>query len=362
MRARSMRTRLAWAFSLVAVASTLITVLGLNFGMSFTLHTPLHKEEIMGNGTHGIGVGPMGIEMRDKIIGLILRWSMISAAGAIALAVLGSQAVSRRLAHPLRQLADTTSGLGLGNLDTRVPEEGDSEVVELAKAFNTMAKRLESEDTARRQLLADVTHELNHPISILQGRMEMILDGVTPVDPEHIVALQDEVMRVNRLVQDLRDISLAEVGALSLNRKPVDIAQVAADLVETLQPVARAKSISLTAECNREVPLVDGDEGRLRQVILNLIGNALRHTPERGIVRVETCRRAGTVTVSVSDTGSGIPASDLPHVFDRFYRTDVSRSRSTGGSGLGLAIAKSLTELHGGRIEVQSRLFLATYL
>lgn len=240
MRARSMRTRLAWAFSLTAVGSTLIAHLILNFGLSSTLQGPSHMRHMM-------DTGPMGMEMRQQVIGLVLLWSMVSAAGAIALAVVGSQIVSRRLTRPLRQLADATSGLGLGRLDTRLPEEGDSEVVELAKAFNTMAERLESEDTARRQLLADVTHELRHPLAILQGRMEMILDGVTPADPEHIAALQDEVMRMNHLVQDLRDISLAEVGALSLHRKPVDLAEVVAALVDSLQPVARAKRIYRTS-------------------------------------------------------------------------------------------------------------------
>lgn len=201
----------------------------------------------------------------------------------------------------------------------------------------------------------DVAHALRHPLAVLKGRLELMQDGVVPLNAAHVLHLQDMVIVLTRLVGDLRDLSLAEVGRLSLSLAPLGLAELIADLQASLEPVATGKSITLVADVEPGLPKAEVDADRIRQVLVNFLANALHFTPRDGQVEVRAWSDGHHVIVQVSDTGPGIAPEDLPHIFDRFYRTDRARSRATGGSGLGLAIVRSLVALHGGTVRAESR-------
>lgn len=256
----------------------------------------------------------------------------------------------------LRHLRDAVERLDLKDLSLRVPVEGADEVAVLATAFNRMAERLEAEERVRREFFADAAHELRHPLAVLQGRLEAIQDGVAPLDMEQVMRLQDLTLFLARLVDDLRDLSLAAVGKLKLAPETLNIHHLIQGVREAMEPVAQDRGIQLVAHPLPEFPPVQGDPGRLRQVLINLVANALRHTPAGGRVEISGRLAGHGVLLEVTDTGEGISPDDLPHVFDRFYRADRSRSRESGGSGLGLAIARSIVELHGGTITAESEL------
>jgi two-component system, OmpR family, sensor histidine kinase BaeS len=266
--------------------------------------------------------------------------------------VLTARLITRRLSS----LRDTVEQLGLSDLARRAPVKGQDEVADLARSVNRMVDRLEAEERSRRQLFADVAHELRHPLAVLTGRLEMMQDGIVPVNAEQVLHLQETAQALTRLVGDLRDLSLAEVGGLSLHLAPVDLGELIADLLENMEPVAASKSIQLIADVAPALPTVQADPGRIQQVLVNLVANALHYTPEGGRVAVRVWVAGEQVVLQVSDTGPGIGPDELPRIFDRFYRTDRARTRSTGGSGLGLAIVRSLVTLHGGTVRADSRL------
>lgn len=342
----SIRTRLVRAFLLVALVALILSFLGLNVGMYVTM-VRLHGGGMMAHGQPMMGEA-------GGFMAATFRWSLWSSLAALTLAALTGYWTAGRIARPVRHLRDAAGLLDLRDLSKRVPVESEDEIGELARTFNRMCDRLEAEDRSRRQLLADTAHELRHPLAVMQGHLDLLLDGKEEPSVEAILPLQDEVTRLTRLVGDLRDLSLAEVGQLSLRMCPVDVGEQVERLMMNLEPVAQAKEIQLVAEVAEGLPIISGDPDRIRQVILNLLTNALQYTPSGGQVIIGVSEAAGEVRVQVVDTGPGIDPENLPHVFDRFYRGDKSRARGTGGSGLGLAIVRSITELHGGRVEVQS--------
>ena len=342
-----LRTRLTLAFIGVAFMALVLAFLGLNAGMYASM-MGMHRW------SSGMMWGMDGI-MGGSLLQPIINWSLLSSLAALVVAGLTGFLTARRIARPLVHLRDAARGLDLRDLSRRVPVEGEDEIADVARAFNHMGDRLEREERVRRQLLADVAHELRHPLAVLQGRLELMQDGVVALDQEALLPLQDEVIRLTRLVGDLRDLSLAEVGQLSLHVQPVSIPSLLEALLINLEPVAAAKKIALEPDIATDLPPVAGDPDRLRQVLVNLLANALQYTPEGGQVRVRAWNEGPEVRLSVCDTGPGISPEDLPHLFERFYRTDRSRSRATGGSGLGLAIVRSLVELHGGRVQAESQ-------
>jgi two-component system OmpR family sensor kinase/two-component system sensor histidine kinase BaeS len=258
-----------------------------------------------------------------------------------------------------------------GDLSVRVPENGGrhgrrhGRFVRLARSFNKMTAALQQADEQRRNLTADVAHELRTPLHIIQGNLEGILDGVYEPTPEHIRAMLDETHTLARLVDDLHTLAQAEAGQLSLHLEPVDVTELLADVQTSFSGQAEAKGVELTVSFEGKPAelMVLGDGGRLDQVLSNLVANALRHTPNGGLVQLEAQRDNGTVVIQVSDTGEGIAAADLPIIFDRFWRGDRARTRTRpltrtrtdgSGGGLGLAIVKQLMEAHDGRITVNS--------
>lgn len=275
-----------------------------------------------------------------------------AAVGVLAL-VLGSL-LFRQITSPLRALSQSARAIAEGDLGQRVGVRSEDEIGQVARSFNRMAESLAEADLQRRNMMADIAHELRTPLTVVQGNLEALMDGVYDLTPENVAAVHKQTMVLTRLVADLRDLALAEAGQLRLERKVFSLADVIAQVTEGLEVQAREKEVTLKLELAAGLPKVQADEQRITQVLFNLMSNALRHTPVGGTITINAELRDERVLVNVRDTGTGIPTEDLPHVFERFYRADRSRARSTGGSGLGLTIAKQIVEAHGGQIWVQS--------
>ncbi len=282
---------------------------------------------------------------------------MIVAGGVAVLGVLVVGSVqARRIVKPVRALAAAAHRVAGGDLSQRVPVKGQDELGEMAEAFNAMAAELERQHALRHRAMADIAHELRTPLSVLQIHLESIEDGLTDPTPEVIAGLQGDLAHLRHLVEDLRVLSLADAGELDVEADPLEMGGLVRDVVERMHAAARSKGVALDAQLPDEPLPVIGDAQRLAQVLLNLLSNALQHTPPGGQISVSAQRAGAEIHVAVRDTGEGIPREDVPHVFDRLYRADRARSRDVGGSGLGLSIARSLVEAHGGRIWAESEL------
>jgi len=282
-------------------------------------------------------------------------WLSALTAGALALALGGL--LSWQIVRPLRWLTQGARRVAAGELHHRVKVGSRDEVGQLAAAFNGMAEALERDEQARRNLLADVAHELRTPLAVIEGTADAILDGIFEPTPERIQAIKEEAALLAQTVADLRDLSLAEAGHLTLERVPTDPADLATRAARGAEAVAGPRGIALDLEVEPDLPTVLVDPSRVHQVLSNLLANAVRHTSSGGRVALGVRRHAEPpgVLFAVADTGEGIPPEDLPHVFERFYRVDRSRSRRSGGSGLGLSIARQLVEAHGGHIWADSQ-------
>jgi signal transduction histidine kinase len=271
--------------------------------------------------------------------------------------------LSRGISRPLVNLTAATRAVAAGDLSVRVPVRHHGEVRELAIAFNAMTEELDRADELRRNLTADVAHELRTPLSVIRGKLEGVLDGVYPSTPEHLSPILEEIKLLARLVEDLRLLSLAETGQMPLEKRAMDVGDLLRDAQVNFSPQAADRGVTLSLDLPPELPKVAADRRRIAQVLGNLLTNALRHTPSGGCVTLSaavikgvesrTCS-SGIVQVTVTDTGPGIPPEDLAYIFERFWRGEKSRSRAGGGAGLGLAIAKHLVQAHGGEIGVES--------
>jgi two-component system OmpR family sensor kinase/two-component system sensor histidine kinase BaeS len=260
-----------------------------------------------------------------------------------------------RIARPLADVMAAADAVASGDLTARVPARHDGEFGRLGKSFNRMAEELERAEQQRRNLTADVAHELRTPLHIIQGNLEGILDGVYEPTAEHIQATLEETQQLARLVEDLRTLSLAEMGQLPLVQEPVDVGELLADVVTSFSGPAEAAGVQLAVNGEAAGLVITGDAGRLDQVLSNLVANSLRYTADGGRVMLAAAALDNGVQITVEDTGEGIAAEDLPFIFDRFWRGDRARSHTAGaGSGLGLAIARQLVQAHGGRIWAES--------
>jgi two-component system OmpR family sensor kinase/two-component system sensor histidine kinase BaeS len=284
------------------------------------------------------------------------------AAGGVALVL--AAVLVRQIIAPMGTLRLAAHAITRGDLAQRVSISSQDEIGEVAAAFNQMAAALERNERLRRDMMADVAHELRTPLTVIQGQVEALLDGVFPLTPDQLMPIHDETLLLARLVADLRELALAEAGQLAVERQPVDVGELAERVAAAVEPAAADKGVTLTTIVAPNLPTVSADADRLRQVLHNLLANALRYTPAGGQITISVGSVPGepgnppsapAVLISVADTGPGIPAEDLPYVFDRFYRVDKSRSRAGGGSGLGLAIARSIVEAHGGRIWAENQ-------
>lgn len=287
----------------------------------------------------------------SQAISRFLLWGALLAA---AVAFLVTYFLSRRISAPVKALTLAARYLGQGDLSQRVRSKDKSELGELAQAFNAMAENLERSERLRRNMIADIAHELRTPLANLKGYLEAMHDGMVKPSSDTIRSLDEEATMLSRLVNDLQELSLAEAGELKLDCRNEDIRKLLKQALTMKKPQADAKGVLLSADLPKKTLTVKVDSRRISQVLLNLIDNAIAHTPQGGTVTISASQIDKWLEIAVEDTGDGIPAEQLPNVFERFYRVDKSRSRATGGTGLGLAIAKSLVEAHKGKIEARS--------
>lgn len=261
--------------------------------------------------------------------------------------------LSRQLVSPLAELTLASHTLGQSDLSHRVNVQGSDEINELSATFNNMAAQLEQNEKVRQNMLADVSHELRTPLAGLEGTLRATLDGVFDLDQQHVSNLYQQTCHLSRLVEDLHLLSRAEAQRLTLDKTQVDLAVLLNQVIDVFIVLADEAEVVMKTKIE-PVPSIEADASRIRQVVSNLLNNALRHTPKGGTITLTLQQNHNEAKISVKDTGEGIVNEHLPFVFDRFYRADKSRARETGGSGLGLAITQALVEAHGGNILVES--------
>ena len=354
----SVRSRLGWKLFLSYLIVILVGVLVLSSAAALSIPTSFDR--------HLAGMQPMmgprgaGRDLSTGFRAAANESLALAATAATLAAVVLSLLISRRVVEPIRQMLAASRRVAEGHYDERVnvrgstaPEEMD-ELDQLAVSFNQMAARLDRTEALRRELIGDVSHELRTPLSSIQASIEGLLDGVLSPDEPRLLQIHQEAGRLQRLVADLQELSRVEAGAIEVNLRPHSVEGLIRNAATRLERQYSDKAVRLEFELAPSLPMVSADEDRVGQVLLNLMGNALHYTPAGGAVRVHARRRGGEVEIEVQDEGIGIAGEHLPHLFDRFYRVDRSRSRPGGGSGIGLTIARHLVEAQGGRIRAES--------
>jgi signal transduction histidine kinase len=298
----------------------------------------------------------LGVSSFRIVYWLVGRFLLLGGLLAIAIWFLISFFLSRRIFAPVQALSTAARHLGKGDFSQRVQVKGVGEFTELASTFNSMASELERTEQLRRNMVADASHEIRSPLSNIKGYLAAIRDGIKKPDADTMHLINRETDTLSRLADDLQDLSLADSGALKLKLRPENVSALLNEAISSIQTRAEAKGVSISTELVEKLLPANVDYDRITQVLHNLLDNALTHTPAGGTIVVNAKQQGKWIEVSVADTGEGIPAEDLPNIFERFYRVDKSRARATGGSGLGLTIAKRLVQAHGGSIEVKSEL------
>ena len=335
--------KLLLSYLAIIVVGVVILILASQFILPATFN-----RHMLGMGMMNGMVGGQGVGGPDTMSNLYTDFRasfnealMYAALAAIIAAVALSIYLSRSVIAPIHAMSLAT--------------QGEDELAQLAARFNQMAEKLDQVESMRRRLIGDVSHELRTPLTAIMGSMEGLMDGVLPATHETFFQIHAEANRLNRLVDDLQELSRVEARADELDLRPLDVSLMVKTVTKRLSPQFEAKHMSLNLELDPELPRALADEDRAVQVLTNLTGNALQYTPENGKITISARQLGSEVQISVHDTGVGIPAEYLPQVFDRFYRVDKSRSRSAGGgSGIGLTIARALVDAHGGRIWVES--------
>ncbi len=291
--------------------------------------------------------------VEQQYINQITLALFVAALGGTLIALLLGFLVARTLTRPLNELTLATRALARGQLDQQVPIRSQDELGELARSFNQMSADLNRANQLRRQMTADIAHDLRNPLTVIGGYLESLRDGVLKPSPERFETMYSEVQHLQHLVDDLRTLSLADSGELRIHRQPVGAAELLAKVAAAYQHQADQQNIALTVNVGVGLQAINVDAERMEQVLGNLVSNALRYTPDGGQIRLSAHPEAGAVLLAVEDNGSGIQPEAIPHIFERSYRGDPSRAGNE--SGLGLAIAKSIVELHGGKIRVESK-------
>ena len=279
---------------------------------------------------------------------------------ALLIAIILGFLISKNIIGPLTRLTEASKLMAAGDFEHKVEIETEDEVGELAKAFNQMSDDLAEARRLRRQMTADIAHDLRSPLAVIAGYIELMRDEVLSPTPARFDTIYSEIEHLQHLISDLRTLSRADAGELPLNLQQLNPQELIDRTISTFKLKAEQKNIQIEANIDESIPSINGDEERLAQVLGNLVNNALRHTPEDGSIRLNSRKEAQGVVLSVEDTGEGIPEDVLPRIFDRFYRVDEARQQNSGESGLGLAIAKSLIEAHGGTINVFSKVGFGT--
>ncbi len=291
---------------------------------------------------------------QEQFVQRTLNTFLVSAGGAAIVAIILGVALARTITRPVQELTNAAQRMAKGELGHTVRVESRDEVGDLANAFNQMSSDLKRSDQVRRQMTADIAHELRNPLTVIGGYLDAMRVGDLQPTPQRLDAVYDEIQHLEHIVEDLRTLSLADAGALVLNCQEVSLREILQRVANRFAPQAAQKKIALQVSADSAMPLLQLDEARMTQVLDNLVSNALQHTHAGGRITLAAEQNEDNIFLRVSDTGKGISPEDLPHVFERFYRGDRARPAEEGSSGLGLAIAKALVEAHGGKISVAS--------
>lgn len=351
-----LKTRLGWKLIASYLIVIMVGVITLMLAVEVVIptafnHHLLGMQQMMGS-THGLEA--MSADLFTNFRAAVTEALFISTTAALVSAIIVSLFVSRRVVTPIRQMMQASQRIADGRYQERVDVAGQDELGQLAHSFNQMAETLEQTESMRRDLIANVAHELRTPLTSIKGYMEGMMDGVLPAEPDTFQQIYHEADRLQRLVNDLRELSRVEAGAFELKRRPLLVNNLIEQTAARLRPQFDEKGVILKVDPYANLPFVLADEDRLSQILLNLVGNALQYTPANGTVTISAQSYTPQLLISISDTGLGIPAEHLPHIFNRFYRVDKSRSRAGGGSGIGLTITRHLVEAHGGHIRAES--------
>lgn len=348
--------KLLLSYLAVILVGTLIQVIA----VEIVIPSAFQRHMIGMQGMMGMMMGDSEMEMLSNFRSGVNETLGIAVLAASLAAIVASILISRRLVAPIQAITKASLQIADGHFDQRVsPGEGTSkyadELAQLASAFNQMAAQLEHTEQMRLQLLGDVSHELRTPLTAIKGSMEALIDGVLPADAATFEQIEQEADRLQRLVNDLHELSRVEAGAYELDRQTISLETLVQAAVQSMTGQFQQKNISLSVSLEPGLPVIQGDPDRLFQVLVNLLSNAYQHTQNGGEVSVQAALQEKNVAVSIIDNGAGISAEYIPNLFTRFYRVDKSRSRQSGsGSGIGLTIARHLVESHGGRIWVES--------
>jgi histidine kinase len=360
-----LRTHLVWkvflSYVLVVLvgAIILITAASLSVPAAFERHMA-SMNEVMNNANAMGNNQQMQSELFSQYTTAVYEAVTYAALAALIAAILASFFISRQVVTPMLHMMSLSQRIAEGEYQERLALPGGQqadqtdELGQLALRFNQMADKLEKTETMRRQLIGDVTHELRTPLTAVKGYLEGLMDGVLPADPETYEQIHSEIDRLQRLVNDLQELSRVEAGAIQLNLAPVPPERLIERIQSTFGRQFEDKNIQLVTDVETGLPNLFVDKDRIIQVLTNLAGNALQYTPNGGKVSISVRREKSEILFAVKDTGIGISTEQLTFIFNRFYRTDKSRNRASGGSGIGLTIAKALVQAHQGKIWAES--------
>ena len=345
-----MSTRWRLFFSYVAVIVVLVAVLSIAVRSLAVGAVNAHMGGMMGGGSGGMMTG----DIRGAVSAGVNEAILWGALAAVIVAVIASYLVSGWITRPLAHMAEVAGQIAAGDFRQRVSHGAGDEIGRFATAFNDMAGQLQKTEELRQELLGTISHEIRTPLANIEGYMQGLMDGVIPAEPETYELVRREAARLGRLVTDVERLSRLEAGAEAIKPRELVVAEAVEAVVAPLRPQFAHSEISFSAGCAEPCPRIWADPDKFAQILGNLLSNSLRYTPPGGAVKVDVRAQDRMVSFVVEDNGIGIPTADLPHVFERFYRVDKSRSSSSGGSGIGLAVAKALTEQMGGSINAES--------
>lgn len=298
-----------------------------------------------------VGIAKVSHGAETNLLDRLTRAAITAALIASMVALLVAMLLSYRLLHPVHELTHAARKLASGDLTQRVTVRGNDELATLATTFNRMADSLQQAENRRRALTADIAHELRTPLAVQRAHIEALEDGIYALSIENLAPIEAQNHLLTRLVDDLRTLALADSGQLELIRTPTDFGALIQKAVTGLEPRAADRQIKIDLSLEESSPPLNLDAQRIEQILNNLLDNALRHTPDSGTIHIQCTSDSGQICLTVRDNGPGIPKDALPHLFERFYRADKSRSRSEGGTGLGLSIARKLAQAHGGDLD-----------
>ncbi|HEX2909917.1 MAG TPA: ATP-binding protein [Chloroflexia bacterium] len=355
-RWNSLGVKLFGSYLLIIAIGTLVILntVDLVAPNAFTSHMQMMQTGGMGGMMGNTGSSAVNSSLDQAFKSALSEGMLVAGLIGVIVAIVISFFVTRLIVTPVSRLAQASKRIASGHYAERVPQRTRDELGEMAGSFNEMAAALESTERRRLELIGDVAHELRTPVATLEGYMEGLLDGVVQPSEEIWISLHEEAGRLRRLIDDLQELSRAEARQIPLHLTVVNPLEIARAVVERLENQFREKGLEFSATLPSSLPAVQADRDRAVQVLTNLLTNALRYTPVPGTVTLELVAIEGAVQFKVTDSGMGISSEQLPHLFERFYRVDKSRSRMLGGSGVGLTIAKALVEAMDGQIEAAS--------